>query len=89
MLLEEVRHQNNTERIFVRKLPIINYPLITTMTDEFDIEDSVARSILSYGLASAVVMKDNPQIGVFYREVYLRKLSTPTLGEFREITDCY
>ncbi len=89
ILLEEVRDTNNQLRLKMGKEKLEVFPLVTQLTDEIDIEDTVARVILPYGLSFLLLYEDNPAKATIYRNLYSYKLSVPTFSTYESVVDVY
>lgn len=89
ILLEEVRDCNNMLRIKAGKDAITSYPLVTSLNQAIDVEDTVARSILPYGLAGILLYEDSPTKATIYRNLFSYKVAYPTYCTVTAVRDCY
>jgi hypothetical protein len=64
---------------------------ITNLNDSVEIDDALARSVLPYGLASHLMMEENPQSASFYQQRYeeLLKRFRDRPSTWEEIEDVY
>lgn len=65
---------------------------LVAMTDEIDLDDVIAQTIMPYGLAAHLLIDENPSAAAFYQQRYeelMRKLGAQIPAKWDTIEDVY